>query len=97
MLPWWIPWVGGGVAVVAVFWAGDNYGWNARQYAKCQALTEQRNADIAVVNRSEEAKHDDESRKAEEARIAFGKCPGVQSCVLTADTAACLNTLRAVP
>jgi hypothetical protein len=97
MLPWWVPWVAGGLMVTGIFWAGDNYGWNARQYAKCKTVTTRRNAAIASVNRSEDAKHAEEAREREAARVAFSQCPGVQSCLLTAETAACLNTLRGVP
>jgi len=97
MLPWWGYWVAGGLLVTGIFWAGDQYGWSARQYAKCKTVTARRNAAIASVNRSEEVKHAEEAEKRAAARIAFSKCPGVQSCVLTADTAACLNTLRVTP
>jgi hypothetical protein len=96
-VPWWVPVVGAGLLVTGIFWAGDNYGWNARQYAKCKTITARRNAAIASVNRSEEAKHLEESQKRERAMLAFGKCPGVQQCTLTADTAACLNNLRVEP
>jgi hypothetical protein len=97
MLPWWVPWVGGGVAVVAIFWAGDNYGYNARQYAACKAETARRNSDVAKVNTEETARHAVEETERQAARTAFATCPGVQSCPLTADTAACLNNLLGAP
>jgi hypothetical protein len=96
-VPWWVPVIGAGLLATGIFWAGDHYGWNARQYAKCKTVTARRNTAIASVNRSEEAKHAEEAHLREAARVAFRQCPGVQSCLLTPETAACLNTLRGTP
>jgi hypothetical protein len=90
MLPWWMPWVGGGVAVVAIFWAGDNYGYNARQYAACKAETARRNDAISKVNTDETKRHAGEEAKRSTDRAAFDKA-SIGQCLLTGDQAAALN------
>ena len=87
----------GGLAIFAVlavvFFAGDRYGFNSRAYAKCKVETARRNAAIASVNRSEEARHAlEEARRAAQAK-EFMACPNIQSCPLTKETAACLELL----
>jgi hypothetical protein len=74
----------------AVFVAGDKYGWNARHYAQCKAETARRNADVAKVNASEEARHAEEEAKRKAARTAFDKT-SIGQCLLTGDMAAALN------
>jgi hypothetical protein len=92
MIPWW---VGGGAVVMVLgftFWAGDNYGWSAREYAKCKTATARRNAAISSANRTEIAKHAEEEAKRAADRKAFDKAArGIGQCLLTGDQAAALN------
>jgi hypothetical protein len=90
MIPWWGYWIAAGLVVSAIFWAGDNYGLNARRYADCKAETERRNADVAKVNSEEEKRHalEEEQRRAERAK--FSNCPK-QQCLVSVETAGCLN------
>lgn len=87
----------GGVAAMAlvagVFWAGDHYGFNAHRYANCKTETARRNAAIAAVNRSEDLRHAQEEERRAHASQAFANCPDIQSCILTKETAQCLDLL----
>ena len=91
-MPWWVGWVGAGLVVTAIFWAGDNYGWNAHQYAKCKTETARRNAAVARVNADELKRQIIEAAKRIEARNAFNAVsPSIGQCLLTGDQAAALN------
>lgn len=87
----------GGAAILAVltaaFWAGDRYGFNARAYAKCKTETARRNSAIETVNKDETEKHKAEEVLRAKAAKAFASCPNIQSCILTRETAACLDLL----
>lgn len=87
----------GGLAITAllagVFWAGNIYGPNAKAYAKCKVETERRNAAVARANAIENAKHDKEEAARLQASKAFANCPNIQQCILTKETAACLDLL----
>jgi hypothetical protein len=101
-MPWFINrYTVGGLltiaVVLAIFWAGDKYGWNARQYAACKAETARRNAAVAGANALEEARHGAEEAKRAAARAQFARCPGIQQCILTPETAACLNLIGDAP
>ena len=94
-------WTAGGIIILSVlgaaFFAGDKYGFNARKYAACQTETDRRNAAISAVNAGEDAKHAAEEAERKSARVEFGKCPGIQQCILTSETAACLNLIGGAP
>ena len=94
-------WTAGGLIILTVlgaaFFAGDKYGFNARKYADCKSETARRNAAIAAVNADEEAKYAAEEAARKSARAEFGKCPGIQQCILTPETAACLNLIGGAP
>ena len=81
------------IVLSAVFFAGDRYGFNARKYAACKVETARRNAAIAAVNRSEEARHAAEEARRKQMAKEFMACPNIQSCPLTKETAACLELL----
>ena len=83
-----------GIGLLAViFWAGDHYGTNAHAYAKCKTETARRNQAVARVNASEDVRHAAEEAARELATLEFGQCLGMQQCILTKETAACLNLL----
>ena len=79
--------------LAAVFFAGDRYGFNARKYAACKTETARRNAAISAVNRSEQQRHAAEEERRAHASRAFASCKDIQQCILTKETAACLNLL----
>ena len=88
----------GGIAILTVlagiFWAGNIYGPNARHYADCKAETARRNDAIDRVNKMETARHANEEAARLRQIKAFADCPGIQQCLLTKETAACLNLLE---
>ena len=88
----------GGIAILTVlagiFWAGDHYGFNAKRYADCKAETARRNDAIERVNKMETARHATEEAARLRQIKAFADCPGIQQCLLTKETAACLNLLE---
>jgi hypothetical protein len=90
-------WALGGAAIIAVlaaaFFAGDRYGFNARKYAACKTETARRNAAISAANREEERRHALEEERRMHQSNAFAQCPGIQQCILTKETAACLDLL----
>ena len=94
-------WTAGGIVILSVlgaaFFAGDKYGFNAREYAACKTETDRRNTAISAVNAGEERKHAEEEAERKSARVEFGKCPGIQQCILTPETAACLNLIGGAP
>lgn len=76
----------------ATFIAGDKHGFNSRKYAACQTETARRNADVARVNVSEEARHAAEEARRLEARNAFNaRGSSIGQCIITGDQAAALN------
>jgi hypothetical protein len=92
MIPWWVKWIGLGAVVVGLLWVGDTYGFNARNYAECQAETARRNAGVAASNATENKLHAEEQTKAAAARAAFDKASkGIGQCLLTGNQAAALN------
>ena len=88
----------GGIAILTVlppiFWAGNIYGPNAKRYAECKAETARRNDAIDRVNKLETARHANEEVARLRQIKAFADCPGIQQCLLTKETAACLNLLE---
>ena len=80
--------------LAAIFWAGDHYGFNAKRYADCKAETARRNDAIDRVNKIETARHVNEELARLRQIKAFADCPGIQQCLLTKETAACLNILE---
>src|SRR3990167_1727193 len=80
--------------LAAILWAGDHYGFNAKRYADCKAETARRNDAIDRVNKIETARHVNEELARLRQIKAFADCPGIQQCLLTKETAACLNILE---
>lgn len=99
MIPWGLllnRYVAGGAVVLAVlvaaFFAGDRYGFNASKYAACKSETARRNAAVSAVNADEVKRHADEEAKRAADRAAFDKASkGIGQCLLTGDQAAALN------
>lgn len=93
-----MPWINGiliGGAAIFLLWVGDEYGFNARKAAKCEAATEQRNAAIALANRIENAAHEIETAEREEADRVFGEtAETLPACILTKEQADALNSYR---
>lgn len=89
--PW--AWATLGLLLVGAYFAGDFTGFHAHWYADCQAATAQRNAAISAVNHDEAMRHAQEEERRAHAAKAFANCPNIQSCILTRETAACLDLL----
>lgn len=91
-------WINGlliGGAAIFLLWVGDEYGFNARKAAKCEAATQQRNAEIALANRIENAAHAIETAEREEADQVFSAAgKNLPQCILTKEQADALNAYR---
>ena len=89
-------WIGlglGAAFIVAVFFAGDHYGFNANKLAQVEAASKVRNAELARLKRRETAEGSKEDvRFAEEDKAFRASAKGLGArCILTSGQAAALN------
>ena len=87
----WLGLILGAAGLAAVFWAGDNFGWNAHEYAKVVAASKIRNAELARLKRKDKVAEVQEKAQFDAADKDFaGKKVG--ACVINAEQAQAFQT-----